>query len=61
MFNSYTEEFKKNAVALVKTGYGVADLAKRLHVPPSSILNCVSSGLKVGLSRYQQRIFIVLY
>ena len=28
MFNSYTEEFKKNAVAVVKTGYGVANLAK---------------------------------
>ena len=39
MFNSYTEEFKKNAVAVVKTGYGVANLAKRLHVPPSSIRN----------------------
>lgn len=39
MFNSYTEGFKKNAVAVVKTGYGVANLAKRLHVPPSSIRN----------------------
>lgn len=39
MFNSCTEEFKKNAVAVVKTGYGVANLAKRLHVPPSSIVS----------------------
>ena len=42
MFNSYTEEFKKNAVANVKTGYGVANLAKRLHVPPSSIVSVFS-------------------
>jgi len=39
VFNTYTEEFRKNAVAVVRSGYGIANLAKRLHVPPSSIRN----------------------
>ena len=33
------EEFKRNAVAVIRTGYSVANLAKRLHIPPSSIRN----------------------
>ena len=41
MFNTHTEEFRRNAVAVVRSGYGIANLAKRLHVPPSSIRNWV--------------------
>ena len=43
MFNTYTEEFRRNAVAVVCAGYGIANLAKRLHVPPSSIRNWVGN------------------
>lgn len=43
MFNTYTEEFRRNAVAVVRAGYGIANLAKRLHVPPSSIRNWVGN------------------
>lgn len=39
MFNSYTEEFKRNAVAVVRSGYGIGCLAKRLNIPPTSIRN----------------------
>lgn len=39
MFNNYTEEFRRNAVSVVRSGYGIANLAKRLHIPPSSIRN----------------------
>lgn len=39
MFNSYTEEFRRNAVSVVRSGYGIANLAKRPHIPPSSIRN----------------------
>ena len=43
MFNTYTEEFRRNAVAVVRAGYGITNLAKRLHVPPSSIRNWVGN------------------
>ena len=43
MFNTYTEEFRRNAVAVIRSGYGVTNLAKRLHVPPSSIRNWLES------------------
>ena len=41
MFNSYTEEFKKNTVAIVRAGYGINSLASRLNIPPTSIRNWV--------------------
>ncbi len=41
MFNSYTDDFKRNAVALVKAGYGIGPLASRLNIPPTSIRNWV--------------------
>ena len=41
MFNSYTEDFKRNAVALVRAGYGIGPLANRLNIPPTSIRNWV--------------------
>ena len=43
MFNTYTEEFRRNAVAVVRAGSGIANLAKRLQVPPSSIRNWVGN------------------
>ena len=39
MFNSYTEEFRRNAVAVVRSGYGLTSLAKRLSIPPTTIRN----------------------
>ena len=39
MFNTYTEDFKRNAVAVVRSGYRISTLAKRLDIPPSSIRN----------------------
>ncbi|MBP5163317.1 MAG: hypothetical protein ILP16_10135 [Spirochaetales bacterium] len=32
MFNSYTEEFRRNVVSVVRSGYGIANLAIRLHI-----------------------------
>lgn len=43
MFNTYTDEFRRNAVAVVRSGYGISNLAKRLHVPPSSIRNWLAN------------------
>lgn len=43
MFNTYTDEFRRNAVAVVRAEYGIANLAKRLHVPPSSIRNWLAN------------------
>ena len=39
MFNSYTEELRRNAVAVVRSGYGLTSLAKRLSIPPTTIRN----------------------
>ena len=41
MFNTYTEEFRRNAVAVVKSGYGILTLAKRLNIPPTSLRNWI--------------------
>lgn len=60
MFNSYTEEFKKNAVAVVKTGYGVANLAKRLHVPPSSIRNWLDHPKYSGVEPADEKLLAMI-
>ena len=41
MVNSYTEEFKRNTVAIVRAGFGINSLADRLNIPPTSIRNWV--------------------
>lgn len=41
MFNTYNEEFKTNVVSVVRSGYSVSALAKRLSIPPTSITNWV--------------------
>lgn len=43
MFNSYTEDFRKNAVAVVRAGVAINNLAKRLNIPPTSIRNWVDN------------------
>ena len=37
MRNKYTEEFKRNAVALVQSGYGIRNIATKLGISPTSI------------------------
>lgn len=39
MLNTYTEEFRRNAVAVIRTGFGIDSLDKRLHIPLSGIRN----------------------
>ena len=58
MFNSYTEEFKKNEVAVVKSGYGMANLAKRLHVPPSSIRNWLDHPKYSGVEPADEKLLL---
>ncbi|MBR1583297.1 MAG: transposase [Spirochaetales bacterium] len=42
MLNTYTEEFKRNAVSVVRAGYSVPSMARRLNVPESTIRNWAS-------------------
>ena len=60
MFNSYTEEFRKNAVAVVKTDYGVANLAKRLHVLPSSIRNRLDHPKYTGVEPADEKLLAMI-
>ena len=38
---SYPEEFKRNTMAVIKTGYAINPLAKRLGIPATTIRNWI--------------------
>jgi len=39
MHNKYPEEFKRNTVALIRSGYGVRNIANKLGVSPTTIVH----------------------
>lgn len=39
MYNKYPEEFKRNTVALIRSGYGVRNIADKLGVSASTIVH----------------------
>lgn len=43
MSNIYSEEFRTNVVAVVRSGFGIEKLAKRLSIPPTSVRNWVKN------------------